>query len=175
MVTMPPVGYEGALVLTVADELRRGLADHPTLARFQFPGERAPKEAPEEWVEYHPLSILPMRRPRQSYQAVVLFQVSCFSKLAEFRSDKDAHRPWRIAGVVTDLLQRKDLKVYEIGPEGDERAVLGVLSIHEPEQQYLNQRMSRSQGPRQFGNMALPDNTIHLVALTFRAVTNVHI
>ena len=168
---MPPAGFEMRLLDAVVKAVKDGLSSYPNLMEFQYPGTREIANASEEWLEVHPMTLLPDRRNRLSYQARYMFQVSCFSVIAEHRVDKDAKRPWTMAGIVRPLLFQKDLQVWDYDANGLQTSKIGVLSVHECDAAYVGRRSADTQRqPNRLG-VGMPMNT-HFVALTFRANAN---
>lgn len=170
-----PEGYIQDLHLSMLEAIRTGLradsSTEPLAATLQVPGDRAPAETDLEWVAYYPLMVQPVRRPRTLWSASVMIQVTCASRVANVRPDKDAFRPMKIAARIVATLDSKDVPIYEWNDDGSRGAYRGVLSVHEVTDIYLNQRsrtVSSIPGPRLEG---VPIDS-HATILTIRGVTD---
>jgi len=124
----------------------------------QAPGEHRPAPAAtEEWVAVYPLSIPRGQSRRAWWVGGFLLQVTCFSRHGELRSDRDAYRPFRMAGEVREALEAGSVPVHEYGALS--APWHAALSLGKAQMQYLDE----TKVPAPAGGAT----GIHAVAITF--------
>ena len=139
-----------------------------------YPGIREPIATPtEEWISIHPIAVNPDRRPRGSWAGIFLFQISCYSVLADARQDGSTDRPFEIADLIETALSRKDIDVRDYQSDNTSTQSLGVISVHEGRTAYVNERDRNLTGIPSSLGVGLPVN-VHSVALTFRGYVLIH-
>lgn len=120
-------------------------------------------DAIEEWIAIQPLQVPRLPTRRGTWVGRVLIQVTCFSRFAEDRVDKQSDAPWALAELVRVVLDQKDVCVKAYG-DGD--AVQGAVAFGDGDARYLDERaLGIGRSGDQFG----PSN-IHAVALTYTGV-----
>jgi len=127
-------------------------------ALLQVPGySPAAKPTDSEW---YALTFLNMPKDPSRldwWVGGVLFQITCFSRNAVSRSDRDPDRPFAMSGVVREALEGKGLSIYEYG-DGD--AWHTAMRVGPAQEQYLDESRMPSRGEGV--------SNVHAVALTFR-------
>ena len=124
---------------------------------------RVDMEDEEDWVALAPLATLRYDTRRGVWSGRFTFQVTCFSRFAEDRTDKKADAPWSVAAQVKAILDQADICVKNYG---DGTAVQGALAIGVGEAEYLD---GRKLGLGRAGDQFGPIN-VHAVALTFTGI-----
>lgn len=124
----------------------------------QAPGEHRPApSSAEEWVAVYPLS-LPRGQSREEWWVGgMLFQVTCFSRHGELRADRDAYRPFRMAGQVREALEAGAIPVHEYGNLS--APWHAALSLGKAQMQYLDESGVSAPAGGATG--------LHAVAITF--------
>jgi len=161
-----PDEVEAHVVSSVLKALRDGVAGVLPNIKVQEGGSLEPADiGVEEALAYFPLSIDPGPTRRGAWKGAFTFQVTCLSKTAEARADKDARRPWRLASIVRKILD-KDVDVRDWALGGGSTTSLGTISIGKPEARYVSDRLTNERGEGVRSN-------VHQVVLTFRAFSAV--
>ena len=114
-----PVHLEAYIALSIYDTLKTNAAIVSDGVFVQSPGgSDAAGQDREDWIEQHLLSIPQANNRRDLFLSNnIQFQVSCFSKTANVRTDNDTQRPAKLAGIARAAL--KDQKVA-IRPHGNQ-------------------------------------------------------
>lgn len=108
------MAVDANLELWVALSLRRFLAAAVAPALVQAPGvSDAPAASVEEWYASHLLGISRWPAPKGTWAGGVRLRVSCFSRAAKDRADKDSHRPYAMAALVRTGLDQRFLPVQD--------------------------------------------------------------
>ena len=108
--------------------LRKKLVDSGIISPVLTPGYRgAASQSEDDWAAIDIVSIV--RRParRGSWKGEVIFQVSLFSRTAEYRSDGKSLDIWNIASLIRAEFET-EFSITKIGAGG---AYAGTLSVGE--------------------------------------------
>jgi len=120
---------------SIVKALRDGLA--PTA--LQIPGQRDDvNEATEEWVAYYPLEVPRWPSRKGVFAGTVVFQVSCFARFAEQRTDEQTDAPWVLADRVRTILDGAGILVRSYGDEPV--SDVACLQLGDGAEVYLDER-----------------------------------
>jgi len=140
----------------------KALRDGLTPTTVQVPGKRDDvNEATEEWAAFYPLQVNRWPTRKDVFGGRVLFQVSCFARFAEQRTDKQTDAPWILADRVRVILDGAGVPVMSYGEPVP--ALVACLQLGDGDEVYLDERRLGVIGTD--GGTA---SNVHAVALTFR-------
>lgn len=143
---------------SIVKAIRDGLAG----VTVQVPGGRDDvEESTEEWVAFYPLEVPRWPTRKNVFGGVVVFQVTCFSRFAEGRTDEQTDGPWILADQVRTLLDGAGVLVRSYG----EALVQDVacLQLGDGAEVYLDERRLGVIPPA--GGTV---SNVHAVVLTYR-------
>ena len=142
--------------------LVKALRDGLSGVTVQVPGRRDEvNETTEEWVAFFPLQVSRWPTRKNVFGGRVLFQVSCFARFAEQRTDLQTDAPWVLADRVRVILDGAGIAVKSYGatPVLD----IACLQLGDGDEVYLDER-----GLGVIGQGGAISSNVHAVALTFR-------
>ena len=85
----------------------------PAVDPLEDEDDEGAEATPEQWIRIDPLSFPRMAARRGEYKTHCLYQFSCFSVKAEFRSDGDSLAAWSLAWTLEAALEASALLVCD--------------------------------------------------------------
>lgn len=143
---------------SIVKALQDGLPD----VTVQRPGRRDEvPESTEGWVAYFPLEVPRSRARKGVFVGTVVFQVSCFARFGEQRTDEQTDAPWLLADQVRAILDDAGILIRSYGatPVAD----VACLQLGAGDETYLDER--------RLGVLPAAGGTVsdvHAVVLTYR-------
>lgn len=153
-----PANLEVYAILSMQDAVKTAIG----AVTLNVPGAR-PQVGAEEWVDFYAVGDARTRARRGVWDGVLVFQVSCVSKLE--RADKDTMAPARLASLIRAAIEKADVPVRTIGVAPE--AIIGVLNVKELRRSYQPRRNITFEGE---GNYSVEQGNTHAVVLTWQAV-----
>ncbi len=120
---------------------------------FQIRGVPLPLNK-EEFIVYNGLAIFPRVSRKNAINESVFIEIICYSKHAEYRTDRDFYRPWKIAKPYFDTFSQARFVVEN-----------ACIQFNEGKMVYLD---LRSLGDYATGiNQQSPELKLHCISLSF--------
>lgn len=142
--------------------IMKALRDGLTGITVQQPGRRDDDVSGlEEWVAFAPIQDDSWLMRKGVFGGMVTFQVSCFSRFAEDRSDGQTDAPMVLSGKVRAILDDAGILIRSYGE--DPVSDIGCLQLGTGSEVYLDERRLGVIGPD-----ASTASSVHAVALTYR-------
>jgi len=160
------LAVDGLLEYRIILSLVKTIQDGTSIA-VQYPGVRWNNEMDdatlEEWVTISPLSFDMTTQRAGKLQTNFLFQISCFSKFAKYRTVKKVHRPWEMAGEIREILDQGSICIQDY--DNPSPAEIGCMQVRELGAVYLPEQAPGI--PGQNPPEGETTTEVHAVALSF--------
>ena len=92
--------------------LHKMVYDVNTNMPFQVRGVPLPLDK-EEFIVYNGLSIFPRVSRKNAVNESIFVEVICYAKHAQYRSDRDFYRPWKMSKPYFDLFSQKRILIED--------------------------------------------------------------